>query len=691
MNQMASATQDLLIEIGTEELPPKDLLRLSEAFQRLFGAQLDKQNLAHGPVEAFATPRRLALRVRDLAESQPDRELTRRGPAIAAAFDQNGNPSPALQGFARSCGVSVAELGRESNDKGTWICHRQTSQGARAQDLVPGLVEAALRDLPIPRRMRWSDLSAEFVRPVHTLMLLFGSQVIDAEIYGVRSDRLSRGHRVHHPLPLRIDHPGDYERVLEEQGRVIVSFDQRRQAIRRGVEAAAARLGLVAVVEADLLDEVAALVEWPVPLVGEFEASFLALPKEVLIATMTKNQKYFPLEDAQGRLAAKFIAIANLESLDPGQVRAGNERVIRPRFKDASFFWEQDIKNSLDALVARQADVVFQERLGTLLEKSERLAQVAGRLAQDLGFDVGLATRSGRLAKSALLTQMVREFPELQGSMGYHYALAGGEDPCVAQAMSEQYQPRFAADALPRSPCGQVLALADKLDNLVGIFAIGKRPTGEKDPFGLRRAAIGVLRILIETPLALDLRHIIGYAAESLAGKVKADGAGDEVFDYIMERLKGYYGEQGIGAHAVDAVLAKNPTVPSDIDQRIRAVREFLSLPECEALTAAHKRIKNILRKAPADEGLEVREALLGAGAERDLYAALADLDQRLAASPDHGATLALLAALRVPVDHFFDEVMVNDPDPALRNNRLGLLRHIEARLEQVADISRLQ
>lgn len=687
--------QDLLFELGTEELPPLALTRLAEALRELFGQQLAQQRLAHGAMESFATPRRLALRVRDLDTAQPDQILPRRGPALGAAYDAQGHPMPAALGFARSVGVPVDRLEREETDKGTWLCYRQSVPGRPTAQLLGPMLEAALAGLPIPKRMRWSDLDAEFVRPVHRVVLLLGGDVVPAEILGIQTGRLTRGHRFHHPEDLALAHPAEYETRLET-AKVVVDFPTRRARIQAAVEALAAESGAQAILEPGLLDEVTALVEWPVALLGGFDPAFLKVPKEVLMATMQKNQKYFPLLDAQGKLLPRFIAISNLESRDPDQVRAGNERVIRPRFKDAAFFWEQDLKCPLEALAPRLATVVFQERLGTLQDKSERLERIVARIADRLGFDQDLGRRAARLSKCALLTNMVSEFPNLQGVMGRYYAQAHGEAANLAAAMEEQYLPRFAGDGLPVTAPGQALAIADRVDSLVGIFAIGQRPSGVKDPYGLRRAALGVLRILIETPLELDLKDLLATTADALADKLDARPVLDEVFGYMMERLQGYYAEQGISGDVVDAVLAKGLGNPSDLHRRIQAVAGFRRLPEAQSLSAAHKRIRNLLRRSEEGlgPGLEIREDLMETASERTLLHEIQRLRQAIAPSLADGryaVALERLAEMREPVDRFFDEVMVNCEDPALRANRLALLRVLEGMLIEVADISRLQ
>jgi glycyl-tRNA synthetase beta chain len=687
--------KDLLIEIGTEELPPTALLRLSAAFRDGLARQLRDAGLDFSGIAPFASPRRLALLVRGLMVRQPDQEVVRRGPALASAFGADGNPSQAALGFARSCGVEVSDLERQTTDQGAWLVFRRAQPGRAATELLPGMVEHALGGLPIPKRMRWGSGEEQFVRPVHWVCLVFGAEVVPGKVLGLTIGRETRGHRFHAPGALTIPRADAYADLLRTQGRVEPDFTARRELIRGQVEALAETVACRARVEDDLLDEVTALCEWPRAILGSFSRDFLEVPPEALIETMQSNQKYFPLFDGEGRLYPGFITVANIESRDPDQVRQGNERVIRPRFSDAAFFWKQDLRHPLDAQLPRLETVVFQDRLGTLGEKSRRVAQGACAIARDLGQDIALAERSALLAKCDLMTHMIFEFPALQGTMGRYYAERSGEDPCVAAAMEEQYLPRFAGDRLPQSDCGRALALADRLDTLVGIFAIGQRPTGVKDPYALRRTALGILRILIETPLALDLKPLLANAAEQLAGKVDAAKAADEVLEYSLERLKGYYQEQSIPGDSVDAVLATGVTSPADLDRRIHAVQAFRRLPEAAALAAANKRIRNILKKSGFDPvGQAVNPALLAEPAEQSLSARITEAAKAVAplqAAQDYTGVLMALAQLRPEVDAFFDAVMVMAEDEALRRNRLVLLGSLEALFLSVADISVLQ
>ena len=686
-------TRDLLIEIGTEELPPKALFDLAAAFEQGIRQGLEKAGFPDPAIRRFATPRRLAALIAQLPAQQPDRQSERRGPALGAAFGSDGRPTKAAEGFARSCGVSVDALQRLETDKGAWLIHVSTEPGAPTAQLIPGIVEAALAGLPIPKRMRWGDRDDEFVRPVHWAVLLFGDELIPATIMGIQTGRETRGHRFHHPDPIRLHAPADYARQLAE-AKVIADFDERRDAVRAQAERVAAGLNGTSVIKPELLDEVAALVEWPVALAGNFEQRFLEVPSEALISTMQDNQRYFPVVDAHGKLLPHFITMTNLESRDPAQVRAGNERVIRPRFSDAEFFWKQDRKQPLAARQAALEQVVFQQKLGTLADKSDRAAALARLIAERARGNPEWAERAARLAKCDLLTQMVQEFPELQGIMGRYYALYDGEPPEVAQAQEEQYLPRFAGDRLPATATGRALALADRLDTLIGIFAIGQPPSGAKDPFALRRAALGVLRILIEGELDLDLWAALERAAAGFEPVVRADQVVQPVFEFMMERLRGYYLERDARPDTVEAVLECQPVRPLDFDRRVRAVDAFRTLPEAASLTAANKRIRNILKKVQTVVPFQIQPALLAEEPEQALAGRLAELASEVAPLMEtglYGEALNRLAGLREPVDAFFDGVMVMVDDPALRDNRLALLNELSSLFLRVADFSRLQ
>ena len=689
-----TGSRDLLIEIGTEELPPKALLRLSNAFTDGVRKGFAQAELQHGEMKSYAAPRRLAIWIQQVQAAQADREQLRRGPALAAAFNGEGCATPAAQGFARSCGVTVEELERIETDKGAWLGYRVQEKGRSTSELVPEIVTQALNQLPIPKRMRWGAGNAEFVRPVHWVVLLFGDDVIDAEILGVKSGRDTRGHRFHHPQAMYIAEPAAYAPLLETEGQVLADFATRREAIRGQVIEAGVAAGGKALIEEDLLDEVTALVEWPVAVVGGFETRFLDVPSEALISTMQDNQKYFPVVDSKGKLLPHFITISNIVSRDPSQVKAGNERVVRPRLTDAAFFWNQDRKQRLETRAEKLGNMVFQTKLGTLLDKQKRVARLAAEIAKQIGGEAKLADRAAYLAKCDLLTSMVFEFPELQGVMGRYYATHDKEPAEVAQALDEQYWPRFAGDRLPESPTGQALAMADRLDTLVGIFAIGQPPTGDKDPFALRRAALGILRILIECKRDLDLATLLDFAAQGFDSKLKAGKAVEAVFDFMMERLRAYYTEAGITPDVFDAVSAQRPTRPLDFHARLHAVSDFRALPEAESLAAANKRIGNILRKTDESIPASIDAGQLVEASEQALAQALGSLKDKVGGLFDSGNYtdgLRQLAALREPVDRFFDNVMVMADDAALRANRLALLQQLQALFLRVADLSRLQ
>jgi len=690
----SSEQRDLLVEIGTEELPPKALRTLSQAFADHFAAALNQARLEFGSLRPFASPRRLAVLVGGLAEQTPDQDIERRGPALRAAFDEDGCPTRAAEGFARSCGVAVEDLDKLETDKGSWLVFRSHQAGQPAARLIPELLHQALESLPIPRRMRWGDGEARFVRPVHWTVLLFGEDVIDAEILGVRTGRASRGHRFHHPGPIEIPAPAEYEVLLESEGRVIADFDRRAETVRARVEAAALELQGRAVIDPALLDEVTAMVEWPVAVTGQFEERFLAVPHEALISTMSTNQKYFHLVDTGDRLLPYFITVSNIESRDPAVVRAGNERVIRPRFADAEFFWNQDRKERLDSRLPRLKTIVFGQRLGTLFDKTRRMEKLASHIAGQLDSDKTLAARAAELCKCDLLTDMVTEFPGLQGVMGRYYAEHDGEDPAVCRALDEYYKPRHAGDTLPDDATSQALALADRLDTLVGIFAIGRIPTGDKDPYALRRAALGLLRILIENQLDLDLRQLLQRAAAGYPKPLAADQAIEPVLGFVTDRLRAYYQDQGIRPDVIEAVTALAPSRPVDMDRRIRAVATFRRLPEAQSLAAANKRIGNILRKVEGRLPDQVEPHRLEAPAEQKLYEALTALETEVTGQLQAGEyepALQRLATLREAIDTFFDEVMVLDEDTKLRNNRIALLNRLHGLFLRVADISRLQ
>jgi glycyl-tRNA synthetase beta chain len=688
------SARDFLVEIGTEELPPKALPALEAAFRDGIITGLSTAGLAHGAVESFAAPRRLAVLVRALATRQPEQEIRRKGPPVGAAFDASGNPTRAASAFADSCGVPLAALTRVKEGKGEFLFYSGRKAGDEAATLLPGIVQGSLEKLPIPKRMRWGAGEAEFVRPVHWVVLLFGSDTLPATVLGVSAGNATRGHRFHAPAPIALAAPADYAGALADRGMVIASFATRREQIRVAVEAKAKEIGGRAIMSDALLDEVTALVEWPVPVAGQFEDRFLELPREVLISTLQDHQRYFAVEDANGRLRTAFITVSNIESRDAAAVRAGNERVVRPRLSDAAFFWQQDRREPLAARLPALDAVTFQAKLGSIGAKVKRIESLSETICARLSWNVLQAQRSAALAKCDLLTALVGEFPELQGTMGSYYAAADGEPAVVAQAVREHYLPRGAGDALPQSEPGTAVALADRLDSLAGIFAIGQKPTGTKDPFALRRAAIGVLRILIEKRIDLDLRALIDTAVAQQP--VRSTTAAADVYDYIMERLRAYYLEQPDGRYTtemIDAVLATAPRSPLDFDARIAALAGFLARPEAASLAAANKRIANILKKAEGFTAAAVAPSALREPAERQLHGAIAALRdgvQTAIAGRDYVGALTALAGLRGDVDAFFDGVMVNDPDETLRRNRLSLLAGLRELFSGVADLSKL-
>ena len=694
MSTSSNKSKDLLIEIGTEELPPTALNKLSTAFYAGVKEGLEKADLSFTEIKKFAAPRRLALVISDLDVKQKDKNVERRGPALAAAFDEEGCPSKAAEGFARSCGVKVEDLEKLETDKGTWLNFKSKQKGVATSELIANIVQTSLDKLPIAKRMRWADLDAQFVRPVHWLILLFGEDVIDAEILSAKSGRESRGHRFHHPETITIPSPSEYEMLLETHGKVIADFDRRKEAVRGQVDEIALSVKGKVIIDEELLDEVSAMVEWPVAVMGNFEKRFLDIPQEALILTMKTNQKYFYVVDEKGALMPHFITVSNIESKDVSKIQEGNERVIRPRFADAEFFWSQDRKSKLIDQSKRLATVIFQKKLGTLLDKTNRIGKIATAIADQLAGDTQLALRAAELCKCDLMTEMVGEFGSLQGVMGRYYANHDGENEEVAASLEEYYKPKFAGDTLPQSITSQSVAIADRLDTLVGIFAIGQTPTGDKDPFALRRAALGVLRILIENELDLDLLHLIKIAATQHDASIKASEAEMGVLDFMLDRLNAYYLDKDIHPDVLDAVLSTKPTKPLDINNRLLAVDAFRQRAEAESLAAANKRIGNILKKIKGDLPTTIDEQLLQEDAEKKLNDVLTTLDdkvQSLIDTANYQDALAELSTLRESVDQFFDDVMVMADDEALKNNRIALLNKLHNLFLQIADISKLQ
>jgi len=686
--------QTFLVEIGTEELPPKALRSLAESFAANFTAELDGADIAHGAVTWFAAPRRLALKVADLAASQPDREIEKRGPAISQAFGPDGQPTKAAEGWARGCGITVDQAERLTTDKGEWLLYRAQMKGQAVSELLADMVSRALAKLPIPKLMRWADKDTQFVRPVHTVTLLLGSDVIDGEILGIKSGRTIRGHRFMGESEFTIDNAEQYQAILRERGKVMADYAERKAVIKADAEKAAQALGGQADLTDSLLEEVTSLVEWPVVLTAKFEEKFLDVPSEALVYTMKGDQKYFPVYDKTGKLMPNFIFVANIESSDPQQIISGNEKVVRPRLADAEFFFKTDRKQRLEDNLPRLETVLFQKQLGTLRDKTDRLEALAGWIANKIGADVNHATRAGLLAKCDLMTNMVFEFTDTQGVMGMHYARHDGESEDVALALKEQYQPRFSGDALPSTDVSAALALAEKMDTLAGIFGIGQHPKGDKDPFALRRAALGVLRIIVEKGYQLDLVEMTEEAARLYGDKLTNKNVVNDVVEFMLGRFRSWYQELGYSIDTIQAVLARHPTQPADFDARVKAVTHFRSLEEAQALAAANKRVSNILSKSEEKLADNVLASVLKTPEEVKLATHVVVLQDKLApmfAERNYQEALVELASLRDIVDEFFANVMVMDEDQAVRINRLTLLSQLRELFLKVADISLLQ
>ena len=684
-------SKDFLVEIGTEELPPKSLKHLMTAFALGLESQLREANLEHSAIKPYATPRRLAVLVSSLAQQQPEQFSEKLGPAVAAAYDANGKPTKAAEGFARSCGVSIEELEQAESDKGPRLAFRKRAAGKASVELLPAMVEQALATLPIDKRMRWGASRAEFVRPVHWVMMIYGDTVVEGNILGITAGQYSRGHRFHHPDAVLIGRASAYAEILH-QHRVIADFAERRELIRNRIETTASDLNAQAIIDEDLLDEVTALNEWPVVLAGNFDSDFLKVPAPALISSMKEHQKYFHLVDTNGALLPAFITVANIDSYQPEKIIAGNERVIRPRLADAAFFYKTDLKVTLQERREQLRNIVFQKKLGSVFDKTERVAKLAAYLAHYLEADTKLCEQAAQLSKSDLVSEMVLEFPDLQGTMGEHYARAEQLEASVCQALLEQYQPRFSGDALPTSKTGITLALADRLDTLVGIFAIGQIPSGSSDPFALRRASLAILRILVENKLDLDLADVIDQAASGYSVVAISEEIRKQVFTYINERFYAWFEDQGVAVSAVQAVMAKNLTNPVDIVERIEAVASFMTRAEAPTLAAANKRVANLLSKQEGSNTAHVVDStLFNAPEETQLHEQINTLSSRfhgLVKDRNYGEALALLAGLKEPVDAFFDNVMVMVEDGAVRDNRLALLAQLRGLFLEVADVS---
>ena len=686
-------TQNFLVEIGTEELPPKALKALATSFADNVEAELNQTGLTFDKIEWFAAPRRLAVKVLNLVTQQPSKEIEKRGPAVSAAFDAEGKPTKAAEGWARGCGITVDQAEHISTDKGEWLVHRAKIEGQPTKNLLNGIVANALAKLPIPKPMRWADKTVQFIRPVHTVMMLLGDELIEGEILGVASARTIRGHRFLGEKEFEIQHADQYPQLLREKGSVVADFNERKAEILAKSQAKATALGGVADIEESLLEEVTSLVEYPNVLAAKFEERFLAVPAEALVYTMKGDQKYFPIYNKDGKLLPHFIFVSNINPEDPTAIIEGNEKVVRPRLTDAEFFFKTDLKQKLVDRLPRLETVLFQQQLGTLKDKTDRIEQLAGEIAKQIGADEAKAKRAGLLSKCDLMTNMVFEFTDTQGVMGMHYARHDGEDEEVAVALNEQYMPRFAGDELPKSLVASAVALADKFDTLTGIFGIGQAPKGSADPFALRRAALGALRIIVEKNLPLDLEDLVKKSAALFGDKLTNKNVVADVVDFMLGRFRAWYQDEGIAVDVIQAVLARRPTRPADFDARVRAVSHFRTLDSAEALAAANKRVSNILAKADAAIG-EINLTACVESAEKALAEAVLALRtkvQPLIAQGDYTAVLDKLANLRAPVDSFFDNVMVNAEDPVLRQNRLAILNTLQDLFLQVADISVLQ
>lgn len=686
-------TETLLIELGTEELPPKSLKTLAIAFHDGIKSQLDSQDLSYGEIKWFATPRRLAVQVMGLSEKQTDKVVEKRGPAVNVAFDEQGQPSKAAMGWARSNGIAVEQAERLITPKGEWLLHKATVTGKTVFELVPDMVITALNKLPIAKPMRWGAERIQFIRPVHTLTMLYGEQIITGSALGVSSSNQVQGHRFHHEGLVTLKHANEYQAALEKAF-VKVDYQARQDEIVAQIKVASESISALALIDKDLLEEVTSLVEWPVTLVGTFDEAFLNVPAEPLIYSMKDHQKYFPVTDSAGKLVNKFIFVANIESKEPNQVIFGNEKVIRPRLADAEFFFKTDKKQSLESRLATLESVLFQKQLGTLKAKSERIAALSKVIAAQLGENTEQAYRAGLLSKTDLLSDMVQEFPQVQGTMGKYYAINDGEHEAIAQALEDQYRPRFAGDSLPEANIGCAVAISDKIDTLVGIFGINQPPKGDKDPFALRRAAIGVIRIIIEKQLDLDLANLINESINLFGDKLINDNTADNVLDFVIGRFRAFYQEQGIAVDVIQAVLAKKPSAPLDFDKRIKAVSFFGDLPEAVTLAAANKRVGNILAKFDGQLYDAFKDELTTEEAERDLASVFEAISLKvnpLLADKNYQAALTELAALKTPIDTFFDGVMVMSDDEAVKINRLTLLNEIRNSFFAIADISVLQ
>lgn len=683
-----------LVEIGTEELPPKSLRTLAESFAANFIEQLDNANLEHGEVLWFASPRRLALKVLNLNDTQPDSQVVKRGPAVSAAFDANGKPTKAAEGWARGCGIDISQAERIQTDKGEWLSYTHNQKGQPVVNLLCDMVKNALNKLPIPKPMRWAARQVEFIRPSHTVTMLYGDQLVPGVILDIQSDRIIRGHRFMGEQEFTIDNADQYPEILEQRGKVIADYNKRKSIIQQQAQEAAEKLNGKADLTESLLEEVSSLVEWPVVLTAKFEERFLEVPAESLVYTMKGDQKYFPVYDKQGKLLPNFIFVANIESKDPQVVISGNEKVVRPRLADAEFFYRTDLKQRLEDRLPRLETVLFQQQLGTVKDKALRIEALSGFIAEKIGANTEQAKRAGKLTKCDLVTNTVFEFPETQGIIGRYIAIKDGESIEVATAIEEQYKPRFSGDELPSTPVSSAVSIAEKMDTLAGIFGIGQHPKGDKDPFALRRAAIGVLRIIVEKSLPLDLVELASFATSLYGNKLTNNNVVIDIVNFMQGRFRAWYQEKGFALDTIQAVLAINPTKPADFDTRVNAVTHFRTLPEAYSLAEANKRVSNILSKSENAIPENINASLLETGAESELAMQIAILTDKLAPYFTEGRyqdALIELASLKAPIDTFFEKVMVMVDDEKIKLNRLALLKKLQNLFLKVADISILQ
>lgn len=683
--------KNFLIELGTEELPPTSLRTLAEAFADNFTNELQQADIQFDSLKWYATPRRLALKILSLAETQPDKIVEKRGPAVKVAFDADGNPTKAAQGWARGNGITVEQAQRLKTDKGEWLLHKQEVKGQETKKLILELADKALANLPIPRPMRWGDKETQFIRPVKTLTILLGDELIPGTLLGVESERTIRGHRFMGEREFTIDNADQYPEILREKGKVMADYEERKNIIINDAKVAAEKVGGIADLEDDLVEEVTSLVEWPVVLTASFEEKFLNVPSEALVYTMKGDQKYFPVYDATGNLVPKFIFVSNIESKDVHWVIEGNEKVVRPRLADAEFFFNTDRKRTLESHLPELETAIFQKQLGTIKDKTDRIVELAAFIAPQLKADPVKAKRAALLSKCDLMTSMVFEFTDIQGTMGMHYALHDGEDKDVAKAIKEQYMPRFAGDTLPSNAISSTVAIADKIDTIVGIFGIGQAPKGS-DPFALRRASLGVLRILVENNYHLDIEELVTHAIGLYEKRLTNWDVKEDVINFMLGRFRAWYQDEGFNIDVIQSVLALRPTKPANFDERVRAVSHFRTLEQADALAAANKRVANILAKVDGYIPSEVDTALLKEPQEVALHEKLQAInDSGVMDAGIYHDILTQLAELKTPIDNFFDHVMVMDKNEDIKLNRIVLLNTLRNMFLQVADISLLQ